>query len=329
MAKRKTKHGIPIAYTMAGQEAKGETTEEVLRNGGLDYEIQMEPLFDSMGQKLQGKNIPTMRTFRSDTNQTLGAVTPKYHILQNYEMYAIADQLCDMDYMKWDRIGERNNGQEVWGSFKLNEGFNIKGVDWLDQYIYLHNANDGNGGLRITPMNIRPMCTNQYAHMASQIRAAGINLRDLTVRHSSRMDDRIKAAVNGLKIVDSLNENFVVMAEEMMEVSLDLKQREDFYVENLGLTTKEKLADKNNRLGLTTRGMNTLTNVFEVEKHANNSNIAGTAWGTFNSLTQFIDHNSILNQSGEVLASRVDSALFGTASRRKSKAFDSLIEMIA
>lgn len=326
---RKTKNGIPVAYAQGGQEARGDTTEEVLRNGGLDFQIQMEPLFDSMGNQLTGKNISTHRTFRSDTNQTLGTVTSKYHILQNAELFAIADQLCESDYMKWDRIGERNNGQEVWGSFKLNDGFSIKGVDWIDQYIYLHNANDGNGGLRMTPMNLRPVCTNQYSHAASQIRLAGFDLRKLTVRHSSRMEDRIAQAIEGLQIVDSLNENFVALAEEMMEVSLDIKQTEDFFVENLGLATKDKLQDKNNRLGLTTRGQNTLNAAMAVLDHENNSNIADTAWGTFNAYTQYIDHNSILNQSGDILASRVDSALFGTASRKKSKAFDYIANLIA
>jgi phage/plasmid-like protein (TIGR03299 family) len=323
--KASTKNGIPIAYVANGQEVRGENVSEILKNAGLDFEIKTDLLHDPHGKPIFGKNIFNTRVYRADTNQTLGTVTPKYRVLQNQEVLNVLDELVNMGYGKFDRIGERNGGQEMWVSMELDTERNtIGGVDWVDQFIYARNGNDGNGALKFTPMNIRPSCTNQYSFISSQIKNAGIDLKKLTVRHSSKMDDRIKQAVEALNIVNTMNENFIGVAEQMLEVSLEIGDREKFYADALGLATDEKLVDKNNKLGLKTRGMNTVNKLFELETHDNNSNIMDTAWGTFNTLTQYIDHEYIKNADGSIRASSVDSAMFGSASRMKSNAFDLL-----
>lgn len=299
-----------------------------MKNHNLDYQIGVSPLHDNMGNALVGRNIPTHRVYNMESNQTFGAVTGKYQPVQNAEMIGVMDSLIESGYGNYDRIGVRNGGQTVWTSIALDtESFKIGGFDSVDQYVYLANHNDGNGALTFTPANVRFACTNQYAHAASQIRAAGIDMKALTIRHSSKMDERISAAIGAIGIVNTLNANFAESAEQLLEVSLDLKEREDIYAEVLGLTSKEKLQDKNNRLGITTRGMNKMNAMFELEKSPNNSKIADTAWGTYNTITEYFDHRSILNASGEVMDSRVDSAMFGTAARSKAKAFDLILEV--
>ena len=281
-----------------------------------------------MGNALVGDNIPTHRVYNMESNQTFGAVSHKYNPVQNAEMIGIMDKLIESGYGEYDRIGVRNGGQTIWTSIALDtESFKIGGFDAVNQYVYLANHNDGNGALTFTPANVRFGCTNQYAHAASQIRAAGIDMKALTIRHSSKIDERVKAAINAIGIVNTLNQNFAESAEQLLEVSFDLKERESIYAEVLGLTSKEKLQDKNNRLGLTTRGMNKMNAMFELEKSPLNASIADTAWGTLNTITEWFDHRSILNSSGDVLASRVDSAMFGTAARAKAKAFDRILEV--
>lgn len=294
-----------------------------MANHNLDYEIGVKPI-----PEVWGTNIPTHRVVNLESGQTFGMVTSKYKPVQNAEMIGIMDELIEMGYGQYDRIGVRNGGQTIWTSIALDtESFKIGGFDSVDQYVYLANHNDGNGALTFTPANVRFSCTNQYAHAASQIRAAGIDMKALTIRHSSKMDERIKAAIKAIGIVNTLNANFAESAEQLLEVSFDLKQRESIYAEVLGLATKEKLQDKNNRLGLTTRGMNKMNAMFELEKSPNNSKIADTAWGTYNTITEYFDHRSILNSAGEVIESRVDSAMFGTHARTKAKAFDLVLEV--
>ena len=166
------------------------------------------------------------------------------------------------------------------------------------------NHNHGNGAVNFTPANIRFGCTNQYAFAAKQIAAAGISTRDLSCRHSAKLDERIAHAINSIGIVKTLNQNFFEQAEKLLEVELDIKQRETAYAQALGLSRDEKLVSKDNRLGLKTRGMNKMNAIFELEKSPLNATIADTAWGTLNTITEYFDHQSILNSSGEIVSSR-------------------------
>ena len=238
------------------------------------------------------------------------------------------DELVEAGYGVYDRIGVRNGGQTLWTSIQLDtEEYKIGGFDAVNQYVYMANHNHGNGAVNFTPANVRFGCTNQYSFAASQMRAAGINVRDLSCRHSAKLEDRIKQAIKAIGIVDTLNQNFFEQAEQLYEVELDLAQRETIYADTLKLARDEKLVSGNNKLGLKTRGMNTMNAIFELEKSPLNASIADTAWGTLNTITEFFDHRHILNSSGDVVASKVDSVMFGTAANQKSKAMETILKV--
>ena len=67
--------------------------------------------------------------------------------------------------------------------------------------------------------------------------------------------------------------------------------------------------------------------IFELEKSPLNASIADTAWGTMNTITEFFDHRHILNSSGDVVSSKVDSVMFGTAANQKSKAMETILKV--
>ena len=124
-----------------------------------------------------------------------------------------------------------------------------------------------------------------------------------------------------------MNQNFFEQAEQLYEVELDLAQRETIYADTLKLARDKKLVSGNNKLGLKTRGMNTMNAIFELEKSPLNASIADTAWGTMNTITEFFDHRHILNSSGDVVSSKVDSVMFGTAANQKSKAMETILKV--
>tara|TARA_R110002012_G_scaffold9222_3_gene42505 strand:- start:1438 stop:2517 length:1080 start_codon:yes stop_codon:yes gene_type:complete len=325
---RTTKNGIPIAYAQNGKQVRGTNADEILTNHGLDFGIEVEPIFRANGEKAFGKNTQTHQIVRQDTGQTFGTCTSKYEVLQNRAALEVMDELVNSGYGVYDRIGVRNGGQTLWTSIKLDtETYKVGGFDDVNQYVYMANHNHGNGAVNFTPANVRFGCTNQYAFAAKQISAAGINLRDLSCRHSAKLDERIKQAVKAIGIVNTLNQNFFEQAEALYEVELDLAQREKIYADTLSLSRDEKLVSGNNKLGLKTRGMNTMNAIFELEKSPLNASIADTAWGTLNTITEFFDHRHILNSSGDIVPSKVDSVMFGTAARQKSKAMETILQV--
>ena len=261
---------------------------------------------------------------------TLGIVGKTYRPLQNRDLLGIADRLVNKEQISWDRIGMVGEGEKLYASFKLPDTYRINDWDDLDQYIYLTNTHDGSGGVKCIPANIRFGCTNQFAFHRKQLVKAGINPRDLTIRHSSKMDERISQFDKAIQLVDTLNNNFANEAAELMTIEMTEADKATFYIDVLGLTTDEKLVDADNEWGLKTRGLNTFNHLKELEKAStnNSSNMADSAWQSFNVITEYIDHAWVHNSNGTVNAKRTESSILGTGARTKAKAWDTITARI-
>lgn len=315
------------SYMLMGQEAQGTTTEEVLRNAGLDFTVSREPLYTAAGREVRSK---FQRIKRDDNDATLGVVGKTYHPMQNADLLGIADRLVNKEQISWDRIGMVGMGEKLYASFKLPDTYRINEWDDLDQYIYLTNTHDGSGGVKCIPANIRFGCTNQFAFHMSQLKKAGINPRDLTIRHSSKMDERISQFDRAIQLVDTLNNNFANEAAELMTIEMTEADKATFYIDVLGLKTDEKLVDADNEWGLKTRGLNTFNHLKELEKAStnNSSSMVDSAWASFNVITEYIDHAWVHNSNGTVNAKRAESSILGTGARTKAKAWDTITARI-
>ena len=315
------------SYMLMGQKAEGANTDEVLKNAGLDFEVGREPLYTAAGREVRSK---FQRIKRMDNDVTLGVVGRTYHPMQNRDLLGIADRLVQNDHIAWDRIGMVGQGEKLYASFKLPDTYHIDGWDDLDQYISLTNTHDGSGGVKCIPANVRFGCTNQFAFHQSQLKKAGINPRDLTIRHSSKMSERIGQFERAIGLVDTLNNNFAHQAAELMSVEMTEADKATFYIDALGLTTDEKLVDADNEWGLKTRGLNTFNHLKELEKSPTNNTSAmrDTAWQSWNVVTEYLDHAWTHNSAGTVIASRVESSILGTGARLKAKAWDNITARI-
>lgn len=315
------------SYMIMGGKAHGANTDEVLKNAGLDFEVGREPLYTAQGREIRSK---FQRIRRMDNDVTLGVVGRTYKPMQNRDLLGIADRLVQNDHIAWDRIGMVGQGEKLYASFKLPDTYHIDGWDDLDQYIYLTNTHDGSGGVKCIPANVRFGCTNQFAFHMSQLRQAGINPRDLTIRHSSKMDERIGQFERAIGLVDTLNNNFAHQAAELMSVEMTEADKATFYIDALGLTTDEKLVDADNEWGLKTRGLNTFNHLKELEKSPTNNTSAmrDTAWQSWNVVTEYLDHGWVHNSDGTVNAKRAESSLIGTGARIKARAWDTITARI-
>ena len=311
------------SYMLMGQQAQGANTDEVLKNAGLDFEVGREPLYTAQGREIRSK---FQRIKRMDNDVTLGVVGRTYKPMQNADLLGIADRLVKNDDISWDRIGMVGAGEKLYASFTLPDTYRIDGWDDLDQYIYLTNTHDGSGGVKCIPANVRFGCTNQFAFHRKQLANAGINPRDLTIRHSSKMDERISQFEKAIGIVDILNQNFANQAAELLTVEMTEADKATYYIDTLGLTTDEKLVDVDNEWGLKTRGLNTFNHLKALEKSSTNNTSAmrDTAWQSFNVITEYIDHAWVHDSNGTVKPKRVESAILGTGARQKAQAWDTI-----
>jgi len=318
---------------LLGKQAKGTTAQEVLQNAGLDFNVSKHP---SGYMNHEGRFIGNpghFVTVRDDTGLPLGQVGRTYTVYQNEPTIQIFDSLVGEGLVEYDRIANIDNGRKIMASMRMPEGFSIAGWDDIEQYVYVINSHDGSSAVRLIPANQRLKCQNQFAYLESLLRQAGINPRVLSIRHSSKITERVNGLREALKVVDHLNETFAHTAEDMMKVELELADRIGYYIDAVGLKTDEELIDKvENPYGLTTRGRNTLDRLLELETSETNTTggIGGTVWGSFNTVTEFLDHGWVYDRKGEkVNEKRVESSLLGTGMRMKDRAWQGAIKLLA
>ena len=310
-----------------GTQAEGlMTATEALKLGNLDWAVEKRPLYNrtELGEVEVVEN--TFGVFRKQINEDGShswialnrgtAVGRVWKPFQNIEAVDFLDELVQTQEAKIEVVGALGRGEKVWVLAKLPDSILINGVDKVDQYILIVNSHDGSGSLKIFLTPIRVVCNNTLT-MALRGRQGGYN-----IRHTGKLHDRLEQAREVLGIV---NKDFLAwgeMAQSLVEVKLTEHEMESYFIDALNLTF-------NDEGDLTTRSSNMLKTVKGLlgnEKNTLNG-MEGTAWAAYNALTEAVDHNFTRLANGKVSTKRMESALFGTYSRTKQKAFVKALEL--
>ena len=328
--------GLISAFNRIGQEAKGNTGKEILKNAGMDFTVVKTPLYDSNGTALK---CGYSRLSRNDTGQTLGVVSNKYKVFQNHEMMGLVETVCERSGTQIDRIGMVNGGEKIFMSFRQPEGFSFgnrgNAEEQIDPYWYLISSHDASTGLKLFPSPVRLACSNQFGMLNGFLRRNGVDPRTLTIRHSNLMNVRVDEMLDNLNMINHLTQSFVEEAAGLINIEMKEHDRISYYIDVLGLSQKDEMLkggkdyDANNPYGLGTRANNTLDILMDLEKSDSNNvgDMAGTRWQAFNTVTEYLDHRWTMDMGGKVLVSnekRVESAVIGSGMRMKNRAYEIL-----
>ena len=320
------------AFNRIGKEAVGDTPEEILTNAKMNFRVVKQPLYDSNGNALKSRYS---RICRDDTGATLGVVSNSYQTFQPMQLINLVGKMCQQSGTMIDRIGMVGQGEKMFLSFQMPEGFSFghgSAEEQVDVYWYILTSHDGSMGLKMVPSPVRLACSNQFSMLHAFLVKQGIDPRILTIRHSSVMDGRIDSLMANLNIINNLVENFTEEASQLLTVEMNQGDRIQYYIDVLGLNQDENRLrggtdfDPNNPYGLGTRGNNTIDTLLELEMSETNTvgDMAGTRWGAFNTVTEFIDYEWTYNSDGTANDKRMESAVLGPAARQKNKAFQLL-----
>lgn len=95
--------------------------DDALRDGGLDFEVHVRPLFTRMEQYPDVPNIFGYRqagnacaTVRTDRDDVLGIVSDRYQPLQNRDAFGVLEPLLDADLAAIETGGSLRGGRDVW-----------------------------------------------------------------------------------------------------------------------------------------------------------------------------------------------------------------------
>lgn len=146
-------NNIPVWHGLGVLIAEAPTSKEAIKIAGLDWRVDMMPIYDQFGNELSGYKVNT----RSTDGKPLGIVTDRYKVVQNEEAFAFTDALLG-EGVRYETAGSLASGKRVWMLARL-EGTTLA-EEKIDPYLVFTNAHDGTGAVRVAITPVRVVCQN-------------------------------------------------------------------------------------------------------------------------------------------------------------------------
>lgn len=296
-----------------GTKIDGQTTFwDAFKQAGLDWEVEVEPIFDHHGIKIEKHNA----VVRQSDRRTLGVVGDRWTPLQNRDAFQTFEPLVDSGELTIDTAGSLRNGERIWALGKLNKSNSvIVPGDEIAKYVLLSNGHDGKLAVHMGFTPIRVVCANTEA-MARNTKAS----RLVRVRHHRF----VKQSVDALRdIMNLANAEFEATADQYRALAakdINAKDLKTYVKIVLGL---EEIKNDD----LTTRSANIVADIEKLFVTGKGNDIVGTRgtyWAAYNAVTEYLNYNK-----GRSNETRVDSLWYGQNAVMNQKALDTAMALAA
>ena len=264
-------------WTNIGKEAVGTNVVDVLTNAGLNYEVAKKPIYTKFED---GKDIlisDKVATVRTDTNEILGVVSPKYQVCQNTEAFEFIDEIDNVEFVK---VGQTNTGM-VYLIGKLPD-VAVLG-DTFTPYVIFQNGHNGLYTVKTTICPLRIVCQNQF-NMAFRDSA-----NTISIQHSKQYNAKIAEAKKVITGTARYMQNFGNTAEELATLKIGTDADVKKIIEAF-FTASEDATDRQIANVMAER-----EELFKAYKADDNANFTGTVWGLVNGFSDYITHKDTKN----------------------------------
>lgn len=300
------------------------TVPEALTMANLDWTVDQRKLVTNYeGTMIE---IPDrVANIRSDTGEVLGIVGNAYQVFQNRELAAFIEGVVGDDGVgRIESAGSLRNGRDVFFLLK-NSSFAVRqGVDdQVNTFTLFRTTHDGSASFRALGTSVRVVCANTLNFALRGSRAD----QGIAIRHTRSLLDRVDEAREALGIAAKKAEEFqeslqVLARTEWSEAKL--KQFfADVYEKANGAIPVNPKTDKESRQKL--RAVSTLAKWLDNLDNDRNAipGISGTAWASFNAVTEWADHVRTVRtgaDNSDARDARTFSNIFGTSAAFKQEA---------
>ena len=256
---------------------------------------------------------------RQDTGLYLGNVTNRYVVVQNEEAFRFMDALVDDGQMLYESAFSLSGGKKVCLLGRIPGVDTVADKDHQLRYMLMTLCHDGSGSIKFGPTSVRVVCANTYK-MA--IDSKGSKIKDLTIRHTGNLDEKLAEAKTILKMAQGQFDEHIEMCNELAKRRLSTDEWVKFLDiicpqiprEDPRWTQRRENAVADTRDGI------------RLAYHDENQDAAPfTCWAAFNAVTQHIDH---LPRRGRdeihKAEARFNQCLYGTGHTQKAFALETL-----
>jgi phage/plasmid-like protein (TIGR03299 family) len=260
---------------------KHATVDEMIRFGGLDWQVVPRPLF-AFGEDGNGTSVDGYKALvRSDRPETvLSVVSEGYGIVQNDEALSLAAAAVGDGVAAAEVCGALDEGRRIFVVLNVEQaGMTIAG-ERIEPFVVCYTGHDGSTavGFRFTP--VRVVCANTLAAALS-----GETPHEITVRHTRNAADRVKVAATVIGQARSYFGRFNHAALELVKRRLFLSDAEAMSAKLFPTYT-----GKDGKV-ITPINQTKVIELFKRQPQSSDANIAGTRWGYYNAVTALVDHN--------------------------------------
>lgn len=292
------------------------TWEEVREAAGF-YTAVEAPIFLP-----DGKQVPDRKALlRGDDGRYLATVGDGYTILQFEELAEAGVRAAGGVGAIWHTAGTLGpTGARGWLLGELPHPITVKGdVSEVRKYVLLTTSHDGLSAAILKNIATRVVCRNTLGV------ALGEQGAQWTIRHTRNAAQRLKAASEAFAGMVHSFKQFEELANVMAATRFGFEQHARMVDVLFPIPQDDK---KHPRLE-NVRGR--LSGMFDTFIGA--EGIRGTAWGSFQAVTEFVDHSRRpvpeVNDGGKARAqweAKVDAITLGTGAALKARALAHLVE---
>ena len=252
--------------------------EAVLRASGLDYTVEMRPVFMDTGMQFNPRDLTMIPnrfvTVRTSDGHPYDVVSDKFEIIQNREAFDFVNYMGDE--LTFEKAGETANGM-VYIIGKLPE-VSILG-DAFTPYVLFRNGFNGKTKITAAISPLRIVCQNQFNFAFKHTNNA------ITIRHVRNAEAKLEEARETLRMTADYMEQLNLMAERFATMKISGPQMERV-VKYLFSIPEDTAINPFKRKNLEDQRAAFL----KAHEQEDNRNFRGTAWGLINAYTDFITH---------------------------------------
>lgn len=295
-----TKNGVALVYSGAtpwhqmGEFVEDLDVDTALVAGGLDFDVQMRPIFwgatedSKMGTDKVTRGHFQRAIVKVDPNaedaqrETILGITGRIYVpIQNLDAFGFLTGLVGNGRVRIATAGALGVGDVVFMSVELPDSVELQGVkgsgDVVKKYVTVVNYHDGEHSLyaRVTP--IRPVCRNTLRYGTASA------LSQWKVRHTANAMQRLEEAQRTLALTGDYFTEFTAEATTLINTRMTDRNVEE-------LLDRLYPLPEDSKSSAYTRRMKMRDDIRErVDSDPEQENCRGTAWAFENAVTGRLD----------------------------------------
>jgi len=299
-------HGRGKVFTVENAPSTG---REAMIESGMDFGVGKRSIYlrtpnavDATLDDTYTKIVGHEALVRLDTGEVLSVVTPTYEECQNVEAFNFVDPFIQSGEARFEAAGTLQGGRTVWVLVKIDAApFVVGDGDSIAPYLAITMGHGNGRGINVMFTPIRVVCMNT-------VRAAEQGAADsmISIRHVGNPTKALSDVREGVRLASRTFEYTADQARRLTEIDCDVDGLRQYVREVLNIENDDEMP----------RSFERIEAAFEYGDGANLATAAGTRWGAYNAVTNWLEHSK-----GRDSDSRLRSNWFGEGRRLNASAW--------